>query len=151
MNPHTVLWIYIVLLVIGGLIGFLKANSRVSLIMSVAFAAALSLCAAGVVFQPYVADLLLERARPPGIREAALRVHTFDGPCERLEPQRCSERRGGPVRQGPARRPRQCGERPDDHERSVGRPHERRMNVGMPHVNVRPACAGRSRRHGPSG
>lgn len=61
MNPHTVLWIYIVLLVIGGLIGFLKAKSRVSLIMSVAFAAALSLCAAGIIFQlqPYVADVLL--------------------------------------------------------------------------------------------
>jgi uncharacterized membrane protein (UPF0136 family) len=59
MNPHTVLWIYIVLLVIGGLIGFLKAKSQVSLIMSVAFAAALSLCAAGVIFQPYVADILL--------------------------------------------------------------------------------------------
>jgi uncharacterized membrane protein (UPF0136 family) len=59
MKPSTVLWIYIVLLVIGGLIGFLKAKSNVSLIMSVAFAAALSLCAAGVIFQPYVADLLL--------------------------------------------------------------------------------------------
>ncbi len=59
MNPHTVLWIYIVLLVIGGLIGFLKAKSQVSLIMSVAFAAALSLCAAGIVFQPYMADVLL--------------------------------------------------------------------------------------------
>ena len=59
MNPHTLLWIYVVLLVIGGLIGFFKAKSEVSLIMSVAFAAALSLCAAGVVFQPYVADTLL--------------------------------------------------------------------------------------------
>ena len=59
MNPHTLLWIYIILLVIGGLIGFLKAKSQVSLIMSVAFAAALSLCAAGVFFQPYVADLLM--------------------------------------------------------------------------------------------
>jgi len=59
MNPQTVLWIYIVLLVIGGLIGFLKAKSRVSLIMSVAFAAALSLCAAGIIFQRYVADILL--------------------------------------------------------------------------------------------
>ncbi len=59
MKPPTVLWIYIVLLVIGGLIGFLKAKSKVSLIMSVAFAAALSLCAAGVIFQPYVADILL--------------------------------------------------------------------------------------------
>jgi len=46
-------------LVAGGLIGFLKAKSRVSLIMSAAFAAALSLCAAGIVFQPYVADILL--------------------------------------------------------------------------------------------
>jgi uncharacterized membrane protein (UPF0136 family) len=54
-----VLWAYIVLLVIGGLIGFLKGKSRVSLIMSVSFAAALSLCAAGVIFQPYVADILL--------------------------------------------------------------------------------------------
>jgi uncharacterized membrane protein (UPF0136 family) len=47
------------LLVIGGLIGFLKAKSKVSLIMSVGFAAALSLCAAGIVFQPYMADVLL--------------------------------------------------------------------------------------------
>jgi uncharacterized membrane protein (UPF0136 family) len=59
MNPQTVLWIYIVLLVIGGLIGFLKAKSQVSLFMSVGFAAALSLCAAGIVFQRYVADILL--------------------------------------------------------------------------------------------
>src|SRR5438132_10851077 len=59
MRPNKVLWIYIILLVIGGLIGFLKAKSQVSLIMSVAFAAALSLCAAGIIFQPYVADILL--------------------------------------------------------------------------------------------
>jgi len=59
MSPNKVLWIYIILLVIGGLIGFLKAKSKVSLIMSVAFAAALSLCAAGIIFQPYVADILL--------------------------------------------------------------------------------------------
>jgi len=56
---NKVLWVYIVLLVVGGLIGFLKAKSQVSLIMSVAFAAALSLCAAGIIFQPYVADILL--------------------------------------------------------------------------------------------
>jgi uncharacterized membrane protein (UPF0136 family) len=59
MNPKQILWIYIVLLVIGGLVGFLKAKSKVSLIMSVAFAAALSLCAAEIIFQPYVADILL--------------------------------------------------------------------------------------------
>src|SRR5437773_11703962 len=59
MTPNKVLWIYIILLVVGGLIGFFKAKSQVSLIMSVAFAAALSLCAAGIIFQPYVADILL--------------------------------------------------------------------------------------------
>jgi uncharacterized membrane protein (UPF0136 family) len=59
MRPDTVLWIYIILLVIGGLIGFLKGKSKVSLIMSVSFAAALSLCAAGIIFQRYVADILL--------------------------------------------------------------------------------------------
>ncbi len=59
MNPTKVLWIYIILLVIGGLIGFLKAKSQVSLIMSVVFAALLSLCAARIIFQPYVADILL--------------------------------------------------------------------------------------------
>ena len=59
MNPNNILWIYIIILVIGGLIGYLKAKSKVSLIMSVAFAAALSLCAAGIVFQAYMADILL--------------------------------------------------------------------------------------------
>ncbi len=59
MSPNKVLWIYIILLVVGGLIGFFKAKSQVSLVMSVSFAAALSLCAAGIIFQPYVADILL--------------------------------------------------------------------------------------------
>ena len=59
MTANKVLWIYIVLLVIGGLIGFLKGKSKVSLIMSVVFAALLSLCATRVIFQPYVADILL--------------------------------------------------------------------------------------------
>ena len=59
MSPNKILWIYIILLVIGGLMGFLKGKSRVSLIMSVCFAAALSLCAANIIFQAYVADILL--------------------------------------------------------------------------------------------
>jgi uncharacterized membrane protein (UPF0136 family) len=59
MNPHTVLWVYIVLLVAGGLVGYLKAGSKASLIASVSFAAALTLCAVGIVFQPHVADIIL--------------------------------------------------------------------------------------------
>jgi uncharacterized membrane protein (UPF0136 family) len=59
MNPDKILWIYIVLLVVGGLIGYFKAKSQVSLIMSVGFAAVLSLCAADIIFKDYVADILL--------------------------------------------------------------------------------------------
>jgi uncharacterized membrane protein (UPF0136 family) len=59
MSPSKVLWIYIILLVIGGLIGFLKGKSKVSLIMSVAFAAALSLCAADLITIRHAADVLL--------------------------------------------------------------------------------------------
>ena len=59
MNRTTILWIYIVLLVAGGLVGFFKAGSKASLIASTAFAAALVLCAIGVIFQPHVADIIL--------------------------------------------------------------------------------------------
>lgn len=54
-----VLWVYIVLLLVGGLFGFFKGKSKVSLIMSAAFAAALILCAIGIIFQPNVADILM--------------------------------------------------------------------------------------------
>lgn len=49
---NAVLWIYIVLLLVGGLIGFLKAGSKVSLIMSAAFAAALVLTAVRGLLDP---------------------------------------------------------------------------------------------------
>jgi uncharacterized membrane protein (UPF0136 family) len=55
----TVLWIYIVLLVAGGLFGYFKAGSKPSLFASLGFAAALSLCALNLVFQRQVADVLL--------------------------------------------------------------------------------------------
>ncbi|MBU6401955.1 MAG: hypothetical protein KGS61_16685 [Verrucomicrobia bacterium] len=55
---NTILWVYIVLLVVGGLIGFLKAGSKVSLITSVVFAAVLSLCATGIIQHP-VTDIIL--------------------------------------------------------------------------------------------
>jgi len=47
-----VLWVYIILLLVGGLIGFLKAKSKVSLITSAVFAALLILTTLRGVFQP---------------------------------------------------------------------------------------------------
>jgi uncharacterized membrane protein (UPF0136 family) len=44
MTQPFILWIYIALLVVGGLIGFLKGKSKISLNMSVGFAAALAIC-----------------------------------------------------------------------------------------------------------
>jgi uncharacterized membrane protein (UPF0136 family) len=55
---NTVLWIYIVLLEVGGLIGFLKARSQVSLIASTIFAALLVLTAVPGIFDRHD-DLVL--------------------------------------------------------------------------------------------
>jgi uncharacterized membrane protein (UPF0136 family) len=44
MTIATILWIYIALLFVGGLMGFLKAGSKVSLYMSLGFGALLALC-----------------------------------------------------------------------------------------------------------
>ena len=46
-----VLWAYIILLLVGGLIGFFKAKSKVSLITSAVFAAVLVLTTLPNVFQ----------------------------------------------------------------------------------------------------
>jgi uncharacterized membrane protein (UPF0136 family) len=54
------LWIYIVLLLAGGLMGFYKGKSRVSLVLSAVFAAALALCALQLIVRPrHLADILL--------------------------------------------------------------------------------------------
>ena len=58
MNHYTVLWIYIILLLVGGLIGFLKAGSKVSLITSAVAAAALILTAIHGLFLPSFANIL---------------------------------------------------------------------------------------------
>ena len=55
---NTVLWIYIVLLLVGGLIGFFKGKSQVSLITSSVFAAVLVLTQTGI-FDPRVAHNLV--------------------------------------------------------------------------------------------
>ena len=50
MNQNTILWIYIVLLLIGGTIGFLKAGSKISLITSSVAAALLVLTTLSGIF-----------------------------------------------------------------------------------------------------
>jgi uncharacterized membrane protein (UPF0136 family) len=56
---NTILWIYIALLIVGGVMGFVKAGSKVSLITSVIFAIALALFAGRVLPWPPGADVLL--------------------------------------------------------------------------------------------
>lgn len=56
--PNLILWIYIVLLFLGGLVGFLKAGSKISLITSACFAGILILCNTDVIFQPKFAHVL---------------------------------------------------------------------------------------------
>jgi uncharacterized membrane protein (UPF0136 family) len=56
---NTILWVYIVLLIIGGLMGFLKAGSKISLITSAVFAVALALFATGMLPWAPGADILL--------------------------------------------------------------------------------------------
>jgi uncharacterized membrane protein (UPF0136 family) len=45
----TILWIYIVFLIVGGAIGFFKAGSKVSLVMAIGFALLLGLCNVSVL------------------------------------------------------------------------------------------------------
>jgi len=57
--PDLVLWIYIVLMVIGGMVGFFRAGSKASLIASLAFAVALALCALQIIRPPLAPDIIL--------------------------------------------------------------------------------------------
>lgn len=59
MTPELILWIYIVLLVVGGVIGFVKAKSKPSLIASAAFAVALALVNLRILVVNHLADILL--------------------------------------------------------------------------------------------
>lgn len=58
-GAKIVLLIYIVLLIAGGLVGFLKAKSKASLIMSTAFAVALALTEFVIPGATFVSDVLL--------------------------------------------------------------------------------------------
>jgi uncharacterized membrane protein (UPF0136 family) len=57
--PVTVLWVYIVLLLVGGVMGLVKAGSKISLITSAFFALLLALCALGIFRPFYLADVLV--------------------------------------------------------------------------------------------
>jgi uncharacterized membrane protein (UPF0136 family) len=59
INPNIILWIYIVLLVLGGVMGYMMAGSKISIIMAACFAAALSLCAAKIIVVAHLEDILL--------------------------------------------------------------------------------------------
>ncbi|MCI0539403.1 MAG: TMEM14 family protein [Verrucomicrobiales bacterium] len=48
MTPNLVLWVYIALLVAGGLVGYLKAGSKMSIMTSALFAGLLALSALGI-------------------------------------------------------------------------------------------------------
>jgi uncharacterized membrane protein (UPF0136 family) len=53
------LWIYVTLLVAGGVIGLIKAGSKISLVTSAIFAALLALCATGIIHPFYITDIIL--------------------------------------------------------------------------------------------
>ena len=57
-NAHLILWIYIILLFLGGLMGFIKAKSKASLIASSIFAAILVLFALNLLPFAYHAAVL---------------------------------------------------------------------------------------------
>lgn len=59
MTPISVLWVYIVLLVAGGVVGFVKAHSKMSLLTSLGFSALLVLCAVRIIPDPMIADIIL--------------------------------------------------------------------------------------------
>lgn len=59
MNQNLVLWIYIVLLLAGGMIGFLKAGSKISLITSAVFAALLVIATIPSLLQPSAREMLV--------------------------------------------------------------------------------------------
>jgi uncharacterized membrane protein (UPF0136 family) len=60
MSQSTILWIYVVLLLVGGLIGFLKAGSKVSLIASAVSASLLIIASIPSLLQPGIRDILVQ-------------------------------------------------------------------------------------------
>lgn len=59
MKPEAVLWMYLVVLVAGGVYGFVKAKSVISLVTSLVFGVLLALAAVGTIPGRYTGDLIL--------------------------------------------------------------------------------------------
>lgn len=59
MTQENILWVYIGLLVLGGVMGMVKAKSKVSLVASLAFAGALALINARIFNVPGLVHILL--------------------------------------------------------------------------------------------
>lgn len=59
MKPEVILWLYLVVLLAGGIFGFVKAKSMVSLVSSLVFGLLLGLAAAHVIPGLYTGDLIL--------------------------------------------------------------------------------------------
>jgi len=53
------LWLYVSLLLAGGIIGRIKAGSKISLVTSAIFALLLALCGLGIIHPFYIADILI--------------------------------------------------------------------------------------------
>ena len=59
MRPEAILWCYLVLLIVGGVMGFVKGKSRISLISALVFGALIALSAAGKLGPAWTGDLIL--------------------------------------------------------------------------------------------
>jgi len=59
MKPEVILWLYLVVLLAGGVFGFVKAKSAVSLVTAVVFGALLALAAGHVIPGAYTGDVIL--------------------------------------------------------------------------------------------
>jgi uncharacterized membrane protein (UPF0136 family) len=53
------LWLYVTLLLAGGIIGLIKAGSKISLVTSAIFALLVALCALGIIRPFYIADIIV--------------------------------------------------------------------------------------------
>jgi uncharacterized membrane protein (UPF0136 family) len=59
MRPEAILWCYLVLLIVGGVMGFVKGKSRISLISALVFGALIALSASGKLGPAWTGDLIL--------------------------------------------------------------------------------------------